>query len=426
MDGYVHHRRAQALDRDLHRHNELGLLGWVVLRFTCGWTSWPTGRWSSARCTRRCGDSADPYDMGHHGSVTIAEDLYADVPAQPRAVAALQAAARHPVHAYLFVGPAGTGKMVAARGFAAALLGGAEDADVARRVRAGSHPDVTVVEREGPYITVEAAAQVARLAARSPAGGDRKVLILVDFHLVREAGPALLKTVEEPPESTFLVILAEYLPPELVTIASRCVRVDFAPLSLQEVENALVRSGTAPARASELAVASAGRLDRARLLESDGDFERRRQVWLGVPARLNGSGAEVAVLADELVTLLEGAVSSIRHRQVEELAALDARNARAAEVNGKARRAGRGGAGPGVKDLEERHKRELRRARTDELRSGLATLAGVYRDRLGAGGRPMAGAVEATRVIQGIAEDLAFNPGETLLLQSLLVRLPFN
>ncbi len=364
--------------------------------------------------------------MGHHGSVTIADDLYADVPAQPRAVAALQAAARLPVHAYLFVGPTGTGKMAAARGFAAALLGGAEDADVARRVRTGSHPDVTVVEREGPYITVEAAAQVARLAARSPAAGDRKILILVDFHLVREAGPALLKTVEEPPESTFLVILAEYLPPELVTIASRCVRVDFAPLSVREVENALVRSGTAPARASELAAASAGRLDRARLLESDQDFERRRQVWLGVPARLDGSGAGVAVLADELVTLLDGAVSSIRHRQAEELAALDARNARAAEVNGKARRAGRGGAGPGVKDLEERHKRELRRVRTDELRSGLATLAGVYRDRLGAGGRLMAGAVEATRVIQGAAEDLAFNPGETLLLQSLLVRLPFS
>ncbi|MDQ2725681.1 MAG: AAA family ATPase [Actinomycetota bacterium] len=351
-------------------------------------------------------------------------ELYADVPAQPAAVAALEAAARRPVHAYLLVGPPGTGKMAAAHSFAAALLGGASGEDIRRRVLGGVHPDVVVVEAEGATITMDTAREVTRLAARSPVEGDRKVLILTEFHLVRDAGPALLKTIEEPPASAVFVILAEYLPPELVTIASRCVRVDFLPLSIEEVGNVLVRSGIDPARAFELAAASGGRLDRARLLASDPDFERRRQVWLGVPARLDGSGATVAVVADELVALLEAAVATIREGQDDELAALEARNARAMEVDGKVGRAGRAGLKTGVRDLEDRHKRALRRLRTDELRSGLGTLAGAYRDRLGsAQPRQAAGAAQAIDLIQAVAVDLAFNPGETLMLQALLVRL---
>jgi DNA polymerase-3 subunit delta' len=58
-------------------------------------------------------------------------DLYAGVVGQEKAVAALVAAAARPVHAYLFVGPPGTGKAVAARGFAAALLCPAFAADAA-------------------------------------------------------------------------------------------------------------------------------------------------------------------------------------------------------------------------------------------------------------------------------------------------------
>jgi DNA polymerase III subunit delta' len=366
---------------------------------------------------------------GHDGGVL---DLYADVPGQPRAVAALEAAARRPVHAYLLVGPPGTGKLAAATRFAAALLIGArgagaapgdEDAaDIARRVLAGIHPDVTTVEREGAFISIETAREVTRLAARSPVEGSRKVLILPDFHLVREAGPALLKTIEEPPPSTVFVVLAEYLPPELVTIASRCVRIDFAPLSASQVADILVAEGIEPVRAASLAEAAGGRLDRARLLATDPAFEARRRAWREVPAVLDGSGAVAAQAADRLIGLLDESVVPVQARQAEEVAALEERNARALEVNGKVGRAGRGGLKAGVRELEERHKREVRRQRTDELRTGLAALAGVYRDRLAEPGRER-GAVEAVGLIDGLAADLAFNPGEGLALLALFVRL---
>jgi DNA polymerase-3 subunit delta' len=183
------------------------------------------------------------------------------------------------VHAYLLVGPPGTGKLAAARSFAASLLcphGGDGTCESCRQALAGVHPDLVVVERAGASISVPQAAEITRLAMRSPVQSDRKVLVLVDFHLVADAGPALLKTIEEPPPSTVFVILAEHVPPELVTIGSRCCRVDFGPLAPDRVAAALEAEGVDPGVAREAALSCGGRLDRARLLASDQGFAARR------------------------------------------------------------------------------------------------------------------------------------------------------
>jgi DNA polymerase-3 subunit delta' len=281
---------------------------------------------------------------------------------------------------------------------------------------------MVVVEREGPFITVDMARDIGRAAARSPVEGDRKVLVLNDFHLVREAGPALLKTIEEPPPSTIFVVLAEFVPAELVTIASRCVRVDFSPLSAEVISEALRRDGVEAEMAVQLALASDGRLDRARLLASDPEFVVRRQAWMGVPSQLDGSGSTAARLAGQLMELLERSVSPLRARQELETVELEARNARMNEINGKAAGGARA-AKAGVKDLEERQKREVRRQRTDELKAGLAAMGAVYRDRLAFGGRGGAEAIEAVRLIQELAVNLAYNPNEMLQLQALLFAL---
>ncbi len=361
--------------------------------------------------------------------------LYSDVVGQDKVVAALRAAAAKPVHAYLLVGPPGSGKSAAARSFAAALLCDCSPPDGAgecyRRVLAGVHPDVIEVEREGAAIGIDTAREVSRIASTSPVEGDRKVVILHDFHLVEHAGPALLKTIEEPPASTVFVILAEHVPPELVTIASRCVRIEFDALSPDAVARVLEQDGIEPDRASALAEAAGGRLDRARLLATDAGFEARRRAWLSVPARLEGTGASAAAIADELAGLLEASGEPLRARQLAERTALDDRNARAAQVAG-AGRAGKAGAraakaivGAGVAEMEARQRREQRRQRTDELRSGLATLAGAYRDRLATATDPRrrAGFIRAVERIDHLARDLQYNPGELLQLQALLSRL---
>jgi DNA polymerase-3 subunit delta' len=331
-------------------------------------------------------------------------------------VAQLRAAARSPVHAYLFVGPPGSGKRAAALAFAASLLcpdGGCGTCRACTLARVAHHPDLIVVERTGPFISVEQAREIVRQASLSPMEGGRKVLLLVDFHLVQNAAPILLKIIEEPPEGTVFVILTEQVPPELVTIASRCVRIDFRTLRRDEVVEALLADGIDLPRANEIADAAAGRLDRARLLASDPEFEARRRVWRALPGVLDGTGATVARLVDELGAVLDSAA----------VAPLEARHA--AEVAELAERVERyGERGAGRRQMEDRHKRERRRLRTDELRFGIATLQAGYRDALAAGHGDMQAWLKAVDRLHEAAEALVRNPSEALLLQALLLDLP--
>jgi DNA polymerase-3 subunit delta' len=342
--------------------------------------------------------------------------VFDDVVGQESAVAALRAAVAAPVHAYLLVGPPGSGKRTSATAFAAALMcldGGCGTCQACRRALAGVHPDVVVVERSGPSITVDQAREVRRLAMRSPNEGARKVLILTDFHLVREAAPVLLKVLEEPPASTVFVILADQLPPELVTIASRCVQVDFGPLPAEQIRAALVADGVAPEVAESVAGVSGGRLDRARLLADDSGFAGRRETWRAVPGRLDGTGATVARLASELAhTLGEAGVSTLEARHATELKELETRVKETGER------------GAGRKVLTDRHKRELRRLRHDELRFGLATLAAVYGETLATDAGDPRPCIDAIAALQAAAGAMVRNPTEALLLQDLLLRLP--
>lgn len=338
-------------------------------------------------------------------------DPWARVVGQDRAVAQLKASAVHPVHAYLLVGPPGSGKRAAATAFAAALLcptDGCGECSACARVLAGVHPDVVHVERTGAAILVDEAREIARLAARSPVEGDRKVLVLADFHLVDRAAPALLKTIEEPTPSAVFVILADYIPPELVTIASRCVVIEFGAVPDEAVTEVLVGEGVSVDVARQVASAANGNISRARLLASDAGFGERQELWAAVPDRLDGHGATAAVLAADLIASIEGVLEPLRQQQVAEVALLDEQ---AKAQGGRVRK----------KDLEDRHRREQRRVRMDELRAGLAVLSRSYRDRLAGGGD--AASAAALGAIRTTREALLNNPNETLLLQAMLVRL---
>jgi hypothetical protein len=76
------------------------------------------------------------------------------------------------------------------------------------------------------------------------------------------------------------------------------------------------------------------------------------------------------------------------------------------------------------KQVDEQHRRELRRLRMDELRFGLATLQKAYRDALVEESGPAAECLAAVDAITEAAEALERNPSETLLLQALLLKLP--
>jgi len=353
--------------------------------------------------------------------VGVNSDLWAGVPGQRHAVEFLAAGAARPVHAYLFVGPAGVGKEQAARSFAAALLcrdGGCAVCRDCRLALAGTHPDVREVTRVGAAISADQAKDIVKAAALAPVEGARKVLVLHEFHLLRpEAGSRLLKMVEEPPASTVFLVLAEDVPPELVTIASRCVRVEFHGLDPTAIATVLEADGVAPHAAITAARLAGGSLDTARLLVADQEASVRRAAFAGLAHRLDGTGATVAAIVDELAGLVDASLAPLLARQAAEVAELEARMALVGQ-RGSARKA-----------LEDEHKRQVRRARTDELCAGLSALAGSYRDALaGAPGDGRTNAVtERVAAVAAIHEAMRFldrNVNETLLLQALLLRLP--
>jgi len=348
--------------------------------------------------------------------MAVPSTVWADVVDQDTAVAALRAAARSPVHAYLFLGPPGSTKEVAARAFAATLLTEAEDASsrVARLVMAGEHIDVREVRRTGPAISAEQAREVIRLAALAPVEGRRKVMILHEFHLLQaDAAARLLKIVEEPPASTTFIVLADLVPPELITISSRCVRITFRAIRNDVLAARLAADGIDPHVAAEVAAAAGGDLVRARVLAVDPTLAERRRAFADVPHRLDGTGATVIRLASDLLERIDEAAAPLVGRHAAELAELDARTSRTGER------------GAGRRTLEERQRREFRRHRMDELRGGLAVLAAGYRDALVAGTveRPDA-AVDAVHRIHAAIESLERNPNEQLLIQALLWSLP--
>ena len=354
--------------------------------------------------------------------------LFDEVVGQPAAVAQLMAASRRPVHAYLLHGPPGSGKRPAARALAAALLcpdGGCGHCNTCRRALAGTHPDLVVVERSGASLDVDEARTIVTRAQRRPLEASRQVLMVTDVHLATRAAPALLKTVEEPPPATVFVLLADDLPPSLATIASRCVKVAFHPVAHADVVDWLIARGVDPEHADSVAYASGGRLDRARLLVADPGFVQRQQQWKSVPAHLDGTGAAASVVASELLASADEALAPLREQHAAELVALSEQ----AELSGSK-------GIPGRKQVEDAHKREERRWRTDDLRFGLGTLAASYRDRLvataeaGAGGSSRHGvateakrAVHQVEAIRAASAALERNANEGLLMEALMVEL---
>lgn len=344
-------------------------------------------------------------------------DVFAAVIGQGSATAQLQAAASAPVHAYLFLGPRGSGRLQAAFGFAALLLSEGSDDVAAERHRrlclAGTHPDLTVIEAEGAALRVTEAEQIIRHGTVSPVEGPRKVIVVGGVDAIEEAAIGkLLKVIEEPPPSAVFVLLAEEVPPEIITIASRCVTIDFVAVQAQLIVTVLVTEGVNPKRAKNAASAAGGDLARARLLATDDALAERADLWQSVPGRIDGTGAVVVTLVNELRAAMDGATEALEAQQLIEIADLDAR----VEVTGER--------GSGRSDLVARHKREVRRLRTDELRFGLATLSRHYRDVLIAGR-----SVEADNALIAIthaSDAMVRNPNEPLLLQSLLLDLTTN
>jgi DNA polymerase-3 subunit delta' len=149
---------------------------------------------------------------------------------QPQAVELLRRAlaSDRVAHAYAFVGPAGAGRMTTALAFAAELLGSPSP----------QHPDLHVIVPTPPEsnpkgtraIRINAIRELERLAALKPVAARRKVFVLDEVErMTGDAPQAFLKTLEEPPPATVIILILPRARAVPATVLSRCQVVRFAP-----------------------------------------------------------------------------------------------------------------------------------------------------------------------------------------------------
>ncbi len=288
-------------------------------------------------------------------------------------------------HAWLFTGPPGSGRSVAARAFAAALeceYSGCGQCSHCRTVLAATHGDVRTVTPEGLTISVKEMRAVVQLAARRPASGRFQIVLIEDADRLTEgASNALLKAVEEPPPHTVFLLCAPSTHPDdvSVTIRSRCRVLALRTPSADSIAEVLVRRDhIEPATAEWAASVAAGHVGRARRLATDEEAREQRRRILAVPGALR-TIADVFAEAGDLLAAAKGEASSMSERrdavELEEL-----KTALGAGGTGKgAVGAARGTAGV-VKEMERRQKSRATRTERDVLDRALIDLSGFYRD----------------------------------------------
>jgi DNA polymerase-3 subunit delta' len=301
-------------------------------------------------------------------------------------------------HAWLFTGPPGSGRSVAARALAAALqctsptmdgpgsdLGGpgCGECQGCHTTLAGTHPDVKVINPEGLSIGVDAMRAVVASSGRRPALGSWQVIIIEDADRLTEgASNALLKAIEEPPSRTVFLLCAPSTHPDdvSVTIRSRCRGVTLHTPSVEAIAAVLLADGYDAASVAWIAPAAQGHVGRARRLSRDEQSRARRASVLAIPASLTSMQACFDAADALLIAADEEADAAFVGRDAEETEAL--KTALGMGGTGKgAVAAGRGAAGQ-VKELEKRQKSRATRTKRDVLDRALVDLAGFYRDVL--------------------------------------------
>ena len=275
-----------------------------------------------------------------------------------------------PSHAYLFHGPAGTGKRTVARAFAAELLaeGAGDPAEVRLHVEHGTHPDLTWVRPSGAHVmrVEDVDGPVVGAATRTPFEARRRVFVLERVDTMNdEVANRLLKTLEEPAHFVHLILLTDALGRVLETVVSRCQLVRFDPLPAARIAAALEGEGVPADRARSCARLALGNASRARLLASPDGERLRSEVEAFAAAALGGEPGEAW---KPILDRAEG-----RRAAAEETVAAEGARRLELEPKGRERRAVE-------RELEESAKREGRRARTEVLDLALTLTGLAFRD----------------------------------------------
>ena len=278
-------------------------------------------------------------------------------------------------HAYLFLGSPGSGKLDAAWALAQALLcaeeaipGACAACDDCVRVARRTHPDVHYYAPESAtgYLIAQTR-DLLEDVALSPIRAKRKVYIVDRAEQLRaNTANALLKTLEEPPESVTFILLGTSSDVMLPTIVSRCQCVPFRPLSTDESTTAVARATGLPPARCRMAVAVAGSPARAvEFLKSADRQAARRAMVRAVDALAHADEADILASAKELMGAIHAPLAEVKSTQQAVLEQNQDYLSRGA-----------------LKQLEDRNKRELNARERSGIMEALASVRSLLRDVL--------------------------------------------
>jgi DNA polymerase-3 subunit delta' len=320
--------------------------------------------------------------------------VFADLIGQDRVVEQLSEAARAAAaglrgepgagmtHAWLFTGPPGSGRSVAARAFAASLQcesGGCGHCHECHTALTGAHADVEIVTPSGLSYGVADARRLVARSALAPTRGRWQVTIVEDAdRLTEQALNALLKALEEPPSRGVWLLCAPSVDDLLPTIRSRCRLVTLRIPPYDAIASYLEAEGIDRPTAGFAARAAQGHVGRARRLATDVEAARRRREVLELPLQLGNVGGAF--------TAAENVVAAARDDAAAVSAELDTRERdelkqSLGDVGGRGTARPKGAAGA-LSELERRQRSRTTRTQRDALDRALIDLTAFYRDVL--------------------------------------------
>jgi DNA polymerase-3 subunit delta' len=295
--------------------------------------------------------------------------------------AAVEPAGPTMTHAWLFVGPPGSGRSNAAIAFGAALVcpnAGCGVCEDCRAVLAGSHPDVEVVRPEGLSYKTEEARNLVGRADMAPTRARWHVIVMEDAdRLTESANNVLLKSIEEPASRTVWLLCAPSVEDLLPTVRSRCQVIGLRTPATDAVAHFLQTQGVDAGTAAFAARASMGHIGRARALATIESVRNRRHDVLVMMRDLSDLASCMAAAGNIVEAAKADAEALLADRDESERA--DMMLALGAGAEGKGLRRVTKAA---MKDLDDRQNARRNRAVRDELDRVLVDLLAWFRDVL--------------------------------------------
>lgn len=291
-----------------------------------------------------------------------------------------------PTHAWLFTGPPGSGRSLAARAFAQTLQ--CEQPDPTDRgcgacqacvtIAAGTHADVNIVTTEKVSYAIEDVRDLVATAHDRPSTGRWRIIIIEDADRMTErATNVLLKAIEEPPERTIWMLSAPSPADVLVTIRSRTRHVNLVIPAVEAVAQLLTeRDGIDPQLAQVCARASQSHVGVARWLARSPEARERRDMIVHLPLTIRSASAAVEA-AENLHKLVqaEAEASSSDRNAAERTSLLHSLGLSEDETIPPKLRVH-------IRRMEDNQTARNRRAIHDALDRAMIDLSGIFRDLL--------------------------------------------